>query len=72
MRGPFLIIALLALSGLAVVSQLYLPLGLFGVIAERYGVSAGRAELVSTVFSLAYACGMLFFGPSPTGWGGRW
>lgn len=62
MRSPFPIIALLALSGFAVVSQLYLPLPLFGVIGERYGVSAGTAGLVSTVFGLPYACGMLFFG----------
>lgn len=62
MRRPSLIIALLALSALAVVSQLYLPLPLFGDIAGRYGVSTGTAGLVTTVFGLAYACGMLFFG----------
>jgi MFS family permease len=53
---------LLAISALAVVSQIYLPLPLFGTIAENYGVSAVTAGLVSTVFGLAYACGQLFFG----------
>lgn len=62
MRRPFAVMALLALSALAVVFQLYLPLPLFGAIAERYGVSAGTAGLVTTVFGLAYACGQLFFG----------
>lgn len=62
MRRPSLIIILLAVSALAVVSQLYLPLPLFGDITERYGVSAGTAGLVATVFGLAYACGQLFFG----------
>lgn len=63
MRHPALIIALLALTGLAVVSQLYLPLPLIGAIGEDYSVSAGAAGLVSTVFGVAYASGFLFFGP---------
>lgn len=63
MRHPALIIALLALTGLAVVSQLYLPLPLIGSIGEDYSVSAGAAGLVSTVFGIAYASGFLFFGP---------
>lgn len=63
MRHPALIIALLALTGLAVVSQLYLPLPLIGAIGEDYSVSAGAAGLVSTVFGIAYASGFLFFGP---------
>lgn len=62
MRRPSVIIILLAVSALAVVSQLYLPLPLFGDIAERYGVSVGTAGLIATVFGLAYACGQLFFG----------
>lgn len=60
MRHPVLIIAILALTGLAVVSQLYLPLPLTGSIGEDYSVSAGAAGLVSTVFGIAYASGFLF------------
>lgn len=63
MRHPALAIAVLALTGLAVVSQLYLPLPLFGDISGSYGVPAAAAGLVSTVFGVAYATGFLFFGP---------
>lgn len=63
MRHPALVIAVLVLSGLAVVSQLYLPLPLFEAIADDYEVSTGAAGLVSTVFGVAYASGFLFFGP---------
>lgn len=63
MRHPALVIAVLVFSGLAVVSQLYLPLPLFGDIADDYGVSTGAAGLISTVFGVAYASGFLFFGP---------
>lgn len=62
-KHPSIIIAILALTGLAVVSQLYLPLPLIGSIGEDYSVSAGAAGLVSTVFGIAYATGFLFFGP---------
>jgi MFS family permease len=62
-RYPSIIIAILALTGLAVVSQLYLPLPLIGSISGDYSVSAGAAGLLSTVFGVAYAIGFLFFGP---------
>lgn len=62
MRAPLVVVGLLSSLGLAVLSQLYLPLPLFGTIAGTYGVSTGTAGLVSTVFGLSYACGQLFFG----------
>ena len=62
MGGP-LTIALLALSGLVVVSELYLPLPLIDVVAEAYGVSTAAAGLVSSAFGYAYAAGFLIFGP---------
>ena len=62
MGGP-LTIVLLALSGLVVVSELYLPLPLIDTLAARYGVSTAAAGLVSSAFGYAYAVGFLIFGP---------
>ncbi len=61
--GGALTIALLALSGLVVVSELYLPLPLLDAVAESYGVSTAVAGLVSSAFGYAYAAGFLIFGP---------
>lgn len=63
MKSPTAIIGVLAACGLAVVSQLYLPVPLLGQVAERYGVSTVAAGLVLTVFGIAYATGFLVFGP---------
>lgn len=63
MKSPAAIIGVLAICGLAVVSQLYLPVPLLGQVAERYGVSVAAAGLVLTVFGIAYATGFLVFGP---------
>lgn len=52
------------------VSQIYLPLPLFGDISEVYGVSAATAGLIATVFGITYAAGFLFFGPL-SDWVGR-
>lgn len=57
------IIALLALSGMAVVGELYLPLPLLESIAVEYHVSSEAAGMVSSAFGLAYATGFLIFGP---------
>lgn len=62
-NAPATIIAVLALCGLAVVSQLYLPVPLLGQVAATYGVAATTAGLVLTLFGMAYATGFLVFGP---------
>jgi MFS family permease len=61
--GASVTIALLAVSGLVVVSELYLPLPLIDAVAETYGVSTAAAGLVSSAFGYAYAAGFLIFGP---------
>lgn len=60
---PSFIIVVLAVCGLAVVSQLYLPVPLLVEMAERYDTSVSAAGLVLTVFGIAYATGFLVFGP---------
>jgi len=64
MTHPVTIIMVAALTGLLVVTQLYLPLPLLGGIAEAHDVSLARAGLVSSVFGFAYAAGFLVFGPA--------
>jgi MFS family permease len=61
--GATVTIALLAVSGLVVVSELYLPLPLIDAVAQSYGVSTAAAGLVSSAFGYAYAAGFLIFGP---------
>ncbi|NIE57331.1 MULTISPECIES: MFS transporter [unclassified Burkholderia] len=63
MKHPYAVIALLSVSGLAVVSQLYLPLPLLGLIGQRFGLGAAGAGAAMGAFSFAYACGFLVFGP---------
>lgn len=62
-NAPSFVIAVLAACGLAVVSQLYLPVPLLSEVSERYGVPVPAAGLVLTVFGIAYAAGFLVFGP---------
>lgn len=57
------IVAVLAACGLAVMSQVYLPMPLLAEVAKRYGVTVPTAGLVLPVFSIAYATGFLVFGP---------
>lgn len=60
---PAFSIAVLAACGLAVVSQLYLPVPLLAAMAAQYSVPVPAAGLVLTVFGIAYATGFLVFGP---------
>ena len=69
MSRPAVIIMVLAMCGLAVVSQLYVPVPLLGDVGEEYGVSVALAGLVLTVFGIAYAVGFLVFGPLSDGAG---
>ncbi|NVD99200.1 MFS transporter [Massilia sp. BJB1822] len=63
MKHPFAIVALLALAGLAAVSQLYLPLPLLPLIGRQFGLEPAAASAALGAFSLAYAAGFLLFGP---------
>jgi len=63
MTHPATIVLVMALTGLIVVSQLYLPLPLLGAIGAEHGVSMAQAGLVSSLFGVAYAAGFLVFGP---------
>ena len=69
MSRPAVIIVVLAVCGLAVVSQLYVPVPLLGDVGNEYGVSVALAGLVLTVFGIAYAVGFLVFGPLSDGVG---
>jgi predicted MFS family arabinose efflux permease len=62
-QSPLAITGLLAVCGLVVVSQLYLPIPLLQRIAAQYNVEVSAAGLVLTVFGIAYATGFLIFGP---------
>ncbi|UTY56212.1 MFS transporter [Massilia sp. erpn] len=63
MKHPFAIVALLAIAGLAAVSQLYLPLPLLPLIGRQFGLEPAAAGAALGAFSLAYAVGFLLFGP---------
>jgi MFS transporter, YNFM family, putative membrane transport protein len=63
MKHPVAVLTLLALCGLAAVSQLYLPLPLLGQIGRQFGLDAAGAGAALGAFSLAYASGFLLFGP---------
>lgn len=63
MKHPVAVLTLLALCGLAAVSQLYLPLPLLGLIGRQFGLDAAGAGVAVGAFSLAYASGFLLFGP---------
>lgn len=63
MKHPIGVLTLLALCGLAAVSQLYLPLPLLGQIGRQFGLDVAGAGAALGSFSLAYAAGFLLFGP---------
>ena len=56
-------VAILALTGLAVVSELYVSIPLFPTMQQAFGVSQAQASWLGTAFGLAYAAGFLIFGP---------
>ncbi|PLX61071.1 MFS transporter [Sedimenticola selenatireducens] len=61
--SPSLVIAIFALTGLVVVSQLYLPLPIMQPLDNSYGASGWPVSWVLSAFGLAYAAGFLVFGP---------
>lgn len=69
MSRSAVIIMVLAMCGLVVVSQLYVPVPLIGDVGEEYGVPVALAGLVLTAFGIAYAGGFLVFGPLSDGVG---
>lgn len=56
-------VAVLALTGLVVVSELYVSIPLFPTVRRLFGVSQAQASWLGTAFGLAYAGGFLVFGP---------
>lgn len=62
-KSPAFSILILGMVGLAVVSQLYVPVPLLQPIATQYDVPVTAAGLVLTVFGIAYASGFLVAGP---------
>lgn len=58
-----MIIGVLALTGLAVVSEIYVSIPLFSTIRRAFEVSQTQTALLGTAFGLAYAGGFLVFGP---------
>lgn len=52
----------LFLSGIAVISSLYMTIPLLPIIAVDYGISLQRAAWAGSIFSIFFALGCLFFG----------
>src|SRR5699024_3315888 len=52
----------LFLSGIAVISSLYMTIPLLPIIAVDYGISLQRAAWAGSTFSIFFALGCLFFG----------
>jgi len=59
---PLLLMAQLVVCALAVVSLLYLPIPILGMLAENYGVATAQAADSLSAFGFAYAVGFLVFG----------
>lgn len=57
------LMALLMLTGILVVGQLYLTIPMIGAIATEFSASNSAASWAGTAFGFAYACGFLVFGP---------
>lgn len=57
------VVALLALTGLVIIMQLYLSIPLFPVMEQFFGVSRAAATWFGGAFGFAYAAGFLVFGP---------
>ncbi|ELY99944.1 MFS transporter [Natrialba aegyptia] len=61
--GAAATVAILALTGLVVVSELYVSIPLVPTMQRLFGVSQTQASWLGTAFGLAYAGGFLVFGP---------
>lgn len=57
------VVAILALCGVLVVSQLYVTIPLVPILGRSFGVSPIAASWVGSAFGFAYAAGNLIFGP---------
>lgn len=58
-----LVMAILAITGLCVVAQLYIPIPIMGLFSENFNVSIHQAVWITSAFGFAYAAGFLVFGP---------
>ncbi|MDX5595686.1 MFS transporter [Pseudovibrio sp. SPO723] len=58
-----LLMALLMLTGIIVVGQLYLTIPMISAIAAEFSAETQTASWAGTAFGFAYACGFLVFGP---------
>lgn len=63
--------ALLTVTGILVVGQMYVVLPLLDPMAESFSASPGTATWMATGFGLAYATGFLFAGPLADRYGPR-
>lgn len=61
--GATTTVAILGLTGLIVVSELYVSIPLVPMMQRFFGVSQAQASWLGTAFGLAYAGGFLVFGP---------
>ena len=61
--GAATTVAILALTGLVVVSELYVSIPLVPTMQQLFGVSQAQASWLGTAFGLAFAGGFLVFGP---------
>jgi len=61
--GAATTIAILGLTGLVVVSELYVSIPLVPTMQQLFGVSQAQASWLGTAFGLAFAGGFLVFGP---------
>lgn len=58
-----LVMAILAITGLCVVAQLYIPIPIMGLFAKNFNISIHQALWITSAFGFAYAVGFLVFGP---------
>ncbi|WP_446470474.1 MFS transporter [Xenorhabdus stockiae] len=70
-RHPLLISVLLALTGLTVVGQIYMPIPILTEITQHYNNSKNMAGWVSSSFSIGYSAGFLLSGPLSDRFGRR-
>ncbi len=61
--GVVTTVAILGLTGLVVVSELYVSIPLVPTMQQLFGVSQAQASWLGTAFGLAFAGGFLVFGP---------
>ncbi|MCC8381767.1 MFS transporter [Xenorhabdus sp. PB30.3] len=70
-RYPLLISVLLALTGLTVVGQIYIPIPILTEITQHFNNNKNMAGWVSSAFSIGYSAGFLLSGPLSDRFGRR-